>query len=62
MTRYRKMLVTSARNYIFGNPDQGSGPPPPDDRKYFEHWRNPKEVAAPPSTTSKGDTAPAPGG
>ena len=101
MTPYRKMLITSARNYrarseialdvasnfpggdyfefgagslnsfksflaafdlnglaarfpdsrfyafdIFGNPDQGSGPPP-DDRKYFEHWRNPYEVAAP---------------
>jgi len=31
---------------IFGNPDQGSGPPP-DDRQYFEHWRNPFERAAP---------------
>jgi hypothetical protein len=101
MTPYRKMLITSARNYrarseialdvasnypggdyfefgagslnsfksflaafdlnglagrfpesrfyafdIFGNPDQGSGPPP-DERHYFEHWRNPFEVAAP---------------
>jgi hypothetical protein len=45
MTPYRKILVTSARNYIFGNLDQGSGPPP-DDRKYYEHWRNPKGVAA----------------
>lgn len=31
---------------IFGNPDHGSGPPP-DDRQYFEHWRNPFNVAAP---------------
>lgn len=31
---------------IFGNPDQGSGPPP-EERHYFEHWRNPFDVAAP---------------
>lgn len=31
---------------IFGNPDHGSGPPP-EDRQYFEHWRNPFDVAAP---------------
>lgn len=31
---------------IFGNPDVGSGPPAAD-RQYFEHWRNPLDVAAP---------------
>jgi hypothetical protein len=31
---------------IFGDPDQGSGPPP-DERAYFEHWRNPFDLAAP---------------
>jgi len=31
---------------IFGDPDQGSGAPR-DERAYFEHWRNPYEVAAP---------------
>jgi len=31
---------------IFGDPDQGSGPPK-EERAYFEHWRNPFEVAAP---------------
>jgi hypothetical protein len=40
---------SSARFYafdIFGNPDQGSGPPP-SERDYFEHWRAPPELAAP---------------
>jgi hypothetical protein len=31
---------------IFGNPDQGSGPPS-GEREYFEYYRNPSEVAAP---------------
>ena len=31
---------------IFGNPDIGRGPPP-GERKYFEAWRQPFEVAAP---------------
>ena len=31
---------------IFGNPDQGSGAPG-GEREYFEHWRNPFDVAAP---------------
>jgi hypothetical protein len=31
---------------IFGNPDQGSGPPG-GERTFFEHWRNPLEIAAP---------------
>jgi len=31
---------------IFGNPDHGRGPPV-EDRTYFEHWRNPFDVAAP---------------
>jgi hypothetical protein len=31
---------------IFGNPDHGSGPPLAD-RAYFDHWRNPFQVAAP---------------
>jgi hypothetical protein len=31
---------------IFGNPDQGSGPPA-GQREYFEHWRNPQQLAVP---------------
>lgn len=31
---------------IFGNPDQGRGPPA-GERDFFEHWRNPLDVAAP---------------
>lgn len=31
---------------IFGDPNIGSGPPS-DDRRYFEHWRNPLDVAMP---------------
>ena len=31
---------------IFGNPDQGAGPSS-DERAYFEHWRNPVDIAAP---------------
>jgi hypothetical protein len=31
---------------IFGNPDIGTGAPPAE-RKYFEHWRNPFDIAAP---------------
>lgn len=31
---------------IFGDPDQGSGPPA-DERAYFEHWRHTFEAAAP---------------
>jgi hypothetical protein len=31
---------------IFGNPDHGRGPPA-GERDYFEHWRNPPELAVP---------------
>jgi hypothetical protein len=37
---------------IFGNPDHGGGPPP-EDRHYFEHWRNPPEIAAPVATLNR---------
>lgn len=31
---------------IFGNPDHGAGPTS-EERAYFEHWRNPTDIAAP---------------
>jgi hypothetical protein len=37
---------------IFGDPDQGSGAPE-GERAYFEHWRNPFELAAPITTLAK---------
>jgi hypothetical protein len=37
---------------IFGNPDIGSGPPAAE-RQYFEHWRNPYDLAAPVRTLKR---------
>jgi hypothetical protein len=37
---------------IFGNPESGSGAPAAE-RDYFEHWRNPIDVAAPVASLSK---------